>query len=118
MMARPRNLPASAPGAADPGAAVEPILRRWLGLDAQAIGLPALRRAAESRMAAVGQADAAAYADLVARSPAERDLLVEEVVVGESWFFRDPQVFEYVAGSATARAAVPGRGPVRILCIP
>ena len=39
-------------------------------------------------------------------------------MVGESWFFRDPQVFEYVAGSATARAAVPGRGPVRILCIP
>lgn len=118
MMARPRNRPPLPPGAADPGAAVEPILRRWLGLDVEAIGLPSLRRAAESRMAAVGQADAGAYAELVARSPAERDLLVEEVVVAESWFFRDPQVFDFVAGSATTRAAVPGRGPVRILCIP
>jgi chemotaxis protein methyltransferase WspC len=69
-------------------------------------------------MAAVGAEDAAAYADLVARSPAERDLLVEEVVVGESWFFRDAQVFSFVANAATTRAAVPGRGPVRILCVP
>ncbi|MFN7811747.1 MAG: hypothetical protein ACK5SI_03665, partial [Planctomycetia bacterium] len=88
MTSAPHTAP---PRPTDPGAAVEPILRRWLGLDAEAIGLPSLRRAAETRMAAVGAEDAAAYADLVARSPAERDLLVEEVVVGESWFFRDAQ---------------------------
>jgi chemotaxis protein methyltransferase WspC len=115
MTSAPHTAP---PRPTDPGAAVEPILRRWLGLDAEAIGLPSLRRAAETRMAAVGAEDAAAYADLVARSPAERDLLVEEVVVGESWFFRDAQVFSFVAGAATTRAAVPGRGPVRILCVP
>jgi chemotaxis protein methyltransferase WspC len=115
MTSAPHTAP---PRPTDPGAAVEPILRRWLGLDAEAIGLPSRRRAAETRMAAVGAEDAAAYADLVARSPAERDLLVEEVVVGESWFFRDAQVFSFVAGAATTRAAVPGRGPVRILCVP
>jgi chemotaxis protein methyltransferase WspC len=115
MTSAPHTAP---PRPTDPGAAVEPILRRWLGLDAEAIGLPSLRRAAETRMAAVGAEDAAAYADLVARSPAERDLLVEEVVVGESWFFRDAQVFSFVANAATTRAAVPGRGPVRILCVP
>jgi chemotaxis protein methyltransferase WspC len=115
MTSAPHTAP---PRPTDPAAAVEPILRRWLGLDAEAIGLPSLRRAAETRMAAVGAEDAAAYADLVARSPAERDLLVEEVVVGESWFFRDAQVFSFVANAATTRAAVPGRGPVRILCVP
>lgn len=118
MTSRSRKAAQTALPQPDPGAAVEPILRRWLGLDPQAIGRPAVRRAAATRMAAVGVADAAAYADLVAVAPAERDLLVEEVVVGESWFFRDPQVFAFVAGAAAGWARLPGRGPVRVLCVP
>jgi hypothetical protein len=33
-----------------------------------------------------------------------RDRLVEEVIVAESWFFRDPQVFELLRRQAIARA--------------
>lgn len=99
-------------------AAVEALLRDWIGLDATTIGTPAVERAIRARMAATGGADVAAYASRVDSDPAERDLLVEEVVVGESWFFRDLQVFEFVADVVATRAGLPGRGPVRILCAP
>ena len=107
--------------AADHGggvAAVEAVLRDWIGLDATTIGRAAIERAIRTRMAAAAVADLAAYADRVQGNPAERDLLVEEVVVGESWFFRDRQVFEFVADVAATWAGLPGRGPVRILCAP
>lgn len=99
-------------------AAVEGLLRDWIGLDATTIGTPAVERAVRARMAATGADDGAAYASRVERDPAERDLLVEEVVVGESWFFRDRQVFEFVVDVVATRVGLPGRGPVRILCAP
>ena len=99
-------------------AAIEGLLRDWIGLDATTIGTPAVERAVRARMAATGAADSAAYASRVESDPAERDLLVEEVVVGESWFFRDRQVFEFVVDVVATRAGLPGRGPVRILCAP
>ena len=99
-------------------AAIEGLLRDWIGLDATTIGTPAVERAVRARMAATGADDSGAYASRVERDPAERDLLVEEVVVGESWFFRDLQVFEFVVDVVVTRAGLPGRGPVRILCAP
>ena len=98
--------------------AVERLLREWIGLDAGTIGAAAVARAARSRMDALGVSDPDAYAALAGSDPAERDRLVEEVIVAESWFFRDPQVFAFVADVAVTRAALPGRTPVRILCAP
>ena len=99
-------------------AAVEAVLRDWIGLDVTTIGTTAVERAIRTRMTAAGVADVAAYAARVRSDAGERDLLVEEVVVGESWFFRDRQVFEFVADFVVTRAGLPGRGPVRILCAP
>jgi chemotaxis protein methyltransferase WspC len=99
-------------------AAVEAVLRDWIGLDATTIGTAAIERAVRTRMTAAGVADVATYATRVQTDADERDLLVEEVVVGESWFFRDQQVFTFVADVAVTRAGLPGRGPVRILCAP
>ena len=104
--------------AAPPDTAVEELLRRWIGLDAATVGTAAIRRAVRTRMAASGEADAAAYAARLPNDELERDLLVEEVVVAESWFFRDSQVFGFVAGFVAMLAALPGRGPVRILSAP
>jgi chemotaxis protein methyltransferase WspC len=99
-------------------AAVEAVLRDWIGLDATTIGTAAVERAIRTRMTAAGVADVATYAARVRSDAGERDLLVEEVVVGESWFFRDQQVFAFVADVAATRASLPGRGPVRVLCAP
>lgn len=115
-MKRAAGIP-SAVHAADV-AAVEAVLRDWIGLDATTIGTAAVERAMRTRMTAAGVADVASYAARVRSDAGERDLLVEEVVVGESWFFRDQQVFAFVADVAVTRASLPGRGPVRVLCAP
>lgn len=107
-------LPAATAGTA----AVEDVLRRWIGLDVATVGDAALARAIRGRMQAAGIADAEAYASRVRADEAERDALVEDVVVAESWFFRDPQVFDFVAHFAAALAALPGRAPIRILSSP
>ena len=97
---------------------IETLLRDWIGLDAATVGQAAVHRAVRQRMLASGIADPAAFVRLIRSDPAARDLLVEEVIVAESWFFRDRQVFEFVADFAVTRAALPGRTPVRILCAP
>ena len=97
---------------------VEDALRHWLGLDVATVGDAALARAVRGRMQAIGIADPAAYAARVHGDAAERDALVEDVVVTESWFFRDPQVFDFVARFAATLAALPGRTPVRVLSAP
>ena len=94
------------------------MLRTWIGLDAATIGAPGLARAIRGRMDAQGIDDPAVYAAAVRSDPAERDRLVEDVIVAESWFFRDRQVFNFVADVAVTLASLPGRGPVRILCAP
>jgi chemotaxis protein methyltransferase WspC len=106
------------PAPHDADAAIEQALARWIGLDVSTIGRPAVQRAARSRMAALGLDAPAAYAARLEADQQERDALVEEVVVAESWFFRDPQVFDFVARFALTLAAMPGRLPVRILSAP
>jgi chemotaxis protein methyltransferase WspC len=111
-------LPAPALSLPPAVAGVEPLLRRWIGLDVATVGPAALQRAVRIRMEALGIDRPEAYADRVATDEPERDALVEEVVVAESWFFRDPQVFEFVARFATTVTGLPGRAPVRILSAP
>ncbi|MFM7205519.1 MAG: CheR family methyltransferase [Planctomycetaceae bacterium] len=94
------------------------LLRDWIGLDAATIGLPSLTRAIRGRMEVIGVTDADAYASLVRGDVAERDRLVEDVIVAESWFFRDRQIFDFVADIAATRVPLPGGNPFRILCAP
>ena len=98
--------------------AAEQLLARWIGLDPDTIGPQAIARAVRIRMEKLGLESPAAALEQAAADPAERDLLIEEVVVGESWFFRDPQVFAFVGRFTATRAALPGRGPIRILSVP
>lgn len=100
------------------GGGADDVLREWIGLDPGSIGSAAVERAVRTRMTATGIGDADAFALRLRNDPAERDQLVEEVIVAESWFFRDPQVFAFVANIAVTLAAIPGRTPVRILCAP
>jgi chemotaxis protein methyltransferase WspC len=111
------TFPAARSGGADDHG-IEELLEDWIGLDAGTIGRPAIARAVGERMKALGLADPAAYARRARGDCGERDELVEEVIVAESWFFRDPQVFAHVADVAVTRAALPGRPPIRILCGP
>ena len=93
------------------------LLRRWIGMDVATVGEAALERVIRGRMTAVGEPDADAYARVLDADADERDRLVEEIVVAESWFFRDLPVFDVLRRFAAARMPPAGR-PLRVLCAP
>lgn len=99
----------SAPGIGQ----VQDYLRETIGLDADSIGRGAVDRAAERRMAAEGCATADAYVALLRSDAAARQRLVEDLVVPETWFFRDSQPFRLLA-----RLAVDRDRPLRVLSLP
>jgi chemotaxis protein methyltransferase WspC len=97
---------------------LEPRLEAAIGLDAGTLGPTVLRRAVERRLAATGIVDPDAYIDLLRRSPAELQALVEEVVVHESWFLRHPQAFAVLGRAAREFLVSRRKTPFRVLSIP
>lgn len=97
---------------------LEPRLEAAIGLDAGTLGPTVLRRAVERRLAATGIVDPDAYLDVLRRSPAELQALVEEVVVHESWFLRHPQAFAVLGRAAREFLASRRKTPFRVLSIP
>ncbi|WP_298207881.1 protein-glutamate O-methyltransferase CheR [Acidovorax sp.] len=97
---------------------IEQLLKMLIGLDVDAIGRSALERALRERLAA-SQLDPAGYWDLLERSTAEQQALIEAVVVPETWFFRYPEAFALLVERARAlRAARGAQQPLRILSLP
>ncbi|NDC63906.1 MAG: hypothetical protein EBZ59_07995 [Planctomycetia bacterium] len=124
-----RLLPPALLAAVDPGTTGGPptdpqpgdaadLLRRWIGLDPATIGRPAIDRAVRKRMDALGIDETDRFLDRVQTDEEERHRLIDEVIVAESWFFRDPQVFDFTRAFVGTLAAMPGRRPVRILSSP
>jgi chemotaxis protein methyltransferase WspC len=72
---------------------VEDILRETMGLDAASIGSSIIERSARLRMKTLGMADLEAFKNLLESSPAELWTFVEQVLVTETWFFRDREPF-------------------------
>jgi len=88
------------------------------GLDASIVGALVLKRALERRAEACG-ATQTAYLDKLERAndPAEWDDLLDEIIIPESWFFRDTEPFRCLAAFARTRQAAKQR-PLRILSAP
>ncbi|HMJ11866.1 MAG TPA: CheR family methyltransferase [Polyangiaceae bacterium] len=72
---------------------IEALLSREIGLCARSIGVAAVQGAIKSRMAAAAIAELDQYARVLASDDRERRALVEEIVVSETWFFRDEEMF-------------------------
>ena len=98
--------------------ALTSLLEQWIGLDAQTLGSAAIARAVRVRMEACGEPDEGAFLARLSRDADEQGRLIDEVVVPESWFLRDPQIFSFLRQYATSIATVPGQPPLRILCVP
>ena len=95
------------------------ILTNRLGLNSSAIGAGRVPRAARARMRAVGLDDLEAYAKLAAGSEAEIQALIDEMVIPESWFFRDVLPFRFLTNFARVGwVARPSRPPLRVLSVP
>ncbi len=96
----------------------ETFLERRIGLDPHIVGSNAIAHAVRVRMEACGESDEEAFLARLAHDATQQGMFIDEVVVPESWFFRDPQVFNVLRQRAAAFAATPGQTPLRILCVP
>lgn len=73
---------------------IESLLSREIGLSARSIGSSAIEAAVKLRLRACGALEVSDYLTRLERDPRERSALVEEIVVSETWFFRDDEVFK------------------------
>ncbi|HWY76370.1 MAG TPA: CheR family methyltransferase [Verrucomicrobiae bacterium] len=72
---------------------IQNLLRQTMGLHVAAVGSSLVDRAVRQRMQARGLKRQEEYLRLIKQSPVELHLLVEAVVITETWFFRDRQPF-------------------------
>lgn len=100
-------------------AVVEAWLQDHTGLVASSLGAGVVARATRDRAEALGLEKAEEYLALLATSAAERQLLIDRVIVPETWFFRDRPAIDGVVRHVTETwgPAHPGR-VFRVLCLP
>lgn len=98
---------------------IERLLAGRIGLDQSTVGVKLVDRGLQARMGRLGLRDRAAYEALLLGSEGEQQALVEEVVIPESWFFRDDRPFALLRDHARQGwAADPARPPMRALSLP
>ncbi len=98
---------------------VERLLADRIGLDVASVGEGLIARGVETRMNQLGVRRLEDYERILLGPSDEVQALIEEVVIPESWFFRDDRPF------ATFREFVragwvndPIRSPISVLCLP
>jgi chemotaxis protein methyltransferase WspC len=100
---------------------VEKLLQRKIGLDPASAGPGLVARAVRARLDALSwkRDELPRYCALLSASDAELQSLIEEVVIPESWFFRDARPFDLMADRlSSALRSDPTRPPARVLCVP
>jgi len=102
-----------------PSATVGRVLAGRIGLDPSSVGMALIARGVQSRMAALGLGSPGEYDRVLVERPEEAQALVEEVVVPESWFFRDDRPFEVLSDfAARGWLADLSRTPLSALSLP
>jgi chemotaxis protein methyltransferase WspC len=81
---------------------IEETVAEAAGIDIEAVGRGAFARSVNSRIARRGFSSAEDYAEALSRPGGELEELLEEIVVPETWFFRDRGPFEFVRNWALA----------------
>ncbi|MBW4470329.1 MAG: methyltransferase domain-containing protein [Stenomitos rutilans HA7619-LM2] len=101
---------------------LEPItalLSKCIGVDAKILGDRALGRAVERRRMACGASDLEAYLTLLQTVPSEFDALVEQIVIPETWFFRDRKPFDFLVDFVRSEWLLkPGTTRLQVLSVP
>ncbi len=76
-----------------PLAAIEHLLEKNMGLHASTVGSSTVRQAVEQRMKACAITAMEDYLAVIRASRTELNALIDEVVIPETWFFRDRKPF-------------------------
>ena len=95
---------------------IERVLHEHIGLDPTTVGSSLVHRAVQRRMVACADTSVVAYAARLASNMQEIQELVEEVVIPETYFFREPEALDAVAAHVSSAAATVL--PIRILSAP
>jgi chemotaxis protein methyltransferase WspC len=104
---------------AKPSGIVERLLAERIGLDPSSVGEGLIARGVHARMTALGLRSRADYERALLDRGDEVQALVEEVVVPESWFFRDDRPFQVLDRFARdGWLTNPSRPPLAALSIP
>lgn len=90
------------------------VLKTAIGLDVGLIGVAALENAVKRRLVARRIADASLYLPLLWDSEVELQALIDEVIVPETWFFRDREAFT----ALVALLPLPEGRNLRLLSLP
>jgi chemotaxis protein methyltransferase WspC len=97
---------------------IESRLRAKIGLNADSLGPSAVEVAVKTRVAAHGLRGIAEYVQILDSDPQEIARLVEEVVVLETWFFREPEAMRLVAARARSALMADQSRVYRVLSVP
>ena len=98
---------------------IEAMISERIGLDPESVGSNLIPRGVRLRMGELGLESLDDYVSRLADSTMELQDLIEEVVIPESWFFRDEAPFSFFQEHVRAGwLASPERGPLRVLSIP
>lgn len=101
---------------------IKKLLKSHIGLNAESIGSSSIERAISHRMEHTGLSSEASYYSLLNKDEKEFDELVEEVVVPETWFFRNKTPFDALCNCVSEMSSVRRDysvlEPIRLLSLP
>lgn len=98
--------------------ALRKALKEHAGIDTERLGPASVANALQQRMQATGTTHVQQYLQALRTDPQELDRFIDQVVVPETWFFRDlPPASMLLALLCRQRLRRPGE-PVHILCLP
>ena len=93
------------------------LLSQKIGLDEKLINSQKLSRAIESRQKLCNTTELGAYLKLLTTSKAELEELIEQLIVPETWFFRDRQPFDYLKNQINTES-LPSNRRQELLSLP
>lgn len=100
-------------------AAIEALLQQKIGLNAKTIGSRAIGKSINRRMLDCNLSNLTTYLNLLQTSTKELEALIEDIVIPETWFFRDRKPFEFLSQYIKTEWLPGYRGqPLRVLSIP
>lgn len=100
-------------------AAIEALLQQKIGLDAKTIGSRTIAKSINRRMSNCSLSDLTTYFELLQTSRKELDALIEDIVIPETWFFRDRKPFDFLSYYVkTEWSPTHKEQPLRILSVP
>src|SRR5262249_17868444 len=98
---------------------IDALLTHQIGLDPSTVGSSLIARGLQSRMSGLGVSSRQDYGQLRRSSGEELQKLIEEIVVPESWFFRDDRPFAFLREQVVSRWLVePDQPTLRVLSLP